>query len=141
TPNAETFAVLIQEWQPDVFVDTHTSNGADYQHTMTLIATQKDKLQAPLQQYLTTQLLPQLYGNMQKQQLPMCPYVDSKGETPDSGLIGFLETPRYSTGYTTLFNTIGFVTETHMLKPFANRVQAQYHFLDVLIRIVQKDAA
>ncbi|RDC62345.1 M14 family metallopeptidase [Adhaeribacter pallidiroseus] len=139
--NAQTFAVLFREWQPDVFVDTHTSNGADYQHTMTLIATQKDKLQAPLRDYLTSQLLPQLYQQMQKQKLPMCPYVDSKGETPDTGLIGFLETPRYSTGYTTLFNTIGFVTETHMLKPFPNRVQAQYAFLDILIRLVQQDAA
>ncbi|MDQ3292253.1 MAG: hypothetical protein M3Q05_13280, partial [Bacteroidota bacterium] len=42
--NAQTFTKIFQEWQPDVFVDTHTSNGADYQHTMTLIATQKDKL-------------------------------------------------------------------------------------------------
>ncbi|QNF34474.1 M14 family metallopeptidase [Adhaeribacter swui] len=138
--NAQSFTVLFREWQPDVFVDTHTSNGADYQHTMTLIATQKDKLQAPLRDYLTTQLLPQLYGQMQKRQWPMSPYVDSKGESPDTGLVGFLETPRYSTGYTALFNTIGFITETHMLKPFPNRVQAQYAFLDILIRIVQQDA-
>ncbi len=138
--NAQSFTVLFREWQPDVFVDTHTSNGADYQHTMTLIATQKDKLAAPLRRYLQTQLLPGLYGAMQKRQFLMCPYVDSKDESPDSGLIGFLDSPRYSSGYTTLFNTIGFVTETHMLKPFANRVQAQYAFLDALIRIIQQDA-
>jgi hypothetical protein len=31
-------------------------------------------------------------------------------------IYAILDSPRYSTGYTSLFNTIGFVVETHMLK-------------------------
>jgi hypothetical protein len=141
--NARSFAQLFQRWQPDVFVDTHTSDGADYQHTMTLIATQKDKLHPALSSYLTGRLLPALYAGMARRNSPMTPYVDFEGRTPDArGLTGFLETPRYSTGYTTLFNTIGFVTETHMLKSYAPRVQAQYDFLDLLVQAVaqQQDA-
>ncbi|QNH60577.1 M14 family metallopeptidase [Hymenobacter sediminicola] len=141
--NARSFAQLFQRWQPDVFVDTHTSNGADYQHTMTLIATQPNKLHPALSQYMSSQLLPALYGGMAKRKSPMTPYVDFAGRTPDArGLTGFLETPRYSTGYTTLFNTIGFVTETHMLKAYAPRVKAQYDFLELLVQAVgqQKDA-
>ncbi|TGE24557.1 hypothetical protein E5K00_04915 [Hymenobacter aquaticus] len=139
--NARAFAQLFQRWQPDVYVDTHTSDGADYQYTMTLIATQKDKLHPVLGQYLTGRLLPALYGGMDKRKSPMTPYVDFEGRTPDArGLQGFLETPRYSTGYTTLFNTIGFVTETHMLKAYTPRVRAQYDFLDLLIRAVHQDA-
>ncbi|UOQ70707.1 M14 family zinc carboxypeptidase [Hymenobacter cellulosilyticus] len=140
--NARAFAQLFQRWQPDVYVDTHTSDGADYQYTMTLIATQKDKLHPVLSQYLTQRLLPALYGGMSKRKSPMTPYVDFEGRTPDArGLQGFLETPRYSTGYTTLFNTIGFVTETHMLKAYTPRVRAQYDFLDLLVRSVHQDAA
>ncbi|MCB2410125.1 M14 family metallopeptidase [Hymenobacter lucidus] len=139
--NARSFAQLFRRWQPDVYVDTHTSDGADYQYTMTLIATQKDKLHPVLGQYLTSRLLPALYGGMDKRKSPMTPYVDFEGRTPDArGLVGFLETPRYSTGYTTLFNTIGFVTETHMLKAYTPRVRAQYDFLDLLIRAVHQDA-
>lgn len=139
--NARTFTQIFQEWHPDVFIDTHTSNGADYQHTMTLIATQKDKLNTHLSQYLTKQMLPALQTAMTKQKYPLTPYVDTKGETPDSGLMGFMDLPRYSTGYTTLFNTIGFVTETHMLKPFNERVKATYAFLDILVQTVNRDAA
>ena len=47
----------------------------------------------------------------------MAPYVYSLGSTPDDGIMGFLETPKYSTGYATLFGTLGFTTEAHMLKP------------------------
>ena len=39
--NARTFAQVFTRWDPDVMVDTHTSNGADYQHVVTLIATQQ----------------------------------------------------------------------------------------------------
>ncbi|MET4104990.1 M14 family metallopeptidase [Hymenobacter sp. UYP22] len=140
--NARSFAQLFQRWQPDVYVDTHTSNGADYQYTMTLIATQKDKLHPALSQYMQQRLLPALYGGMDKKKWYLTPYVDFEGRTPDArGLVGFLETPRYSTGYTTLFNTIGFVTETHMLKTYTPRVRATYDFLDLLIRQVHQDGA
>ena len=138
--NARTFTQIFQEWQPDIFVDTHTSNGADYQHVMTLIATQKDKLNPNLSRYLTRHLLPGLEEEMEKAKFPMAPYVNSKGATPDTGLLGFMDSPRYSSGYTTLFNTIGFVTETHMLKPFDQRVKATYAFLDIMVKTVNKDA-
>ncbi|SET43769.1 M14 family metallopeptidase [Hymenobacter actinosclerus] len=140
--NARSFAALFQRWQPDVYVDTHTSNGADYQYTLTLIATQKDKLHPALSQYMQRELLPALYGGMDRKKWYLAPYIDFAGRTPDArGLLGFLETPRYSTGYTTLFNTIGFVTETHMLKAYTPRVRATYDFLSLLIGTVQRQKA
>jgi hypothetical protein len=59
----------------------------------------------------------------------MTPYVFALNKIPDNGIKDFLETPRYSTGYAALFNTIGFTSETHMLKPFAQRVESTYQFL------------
>ena len=134
--NARSFAALFQKWQPDVFVETHTSNGADYQYTMTLIATQHSKLAPALAQYLQGQLLPALYKGMDQKKWPMTPYVDFDGQTPESGLRAFLETPRYSTGYAALFNTIGFMPETHMLKAFGPRVHATYDFLKTVLETV-----
>jgi hypothetical protein len=49
-------------------------------------------------------------------------YVNAFSETPDNGFMQFFDSPRYSTGYTSLFNTIGFVVE-HMLKKYADRVK------------------
>ncbi|OGX87624.1 hypothetical protein BEN47_00165 [Hymenobacter lapidarius] len=138
--NARSFAALFQKWQPDVFVDTHTSNGADYQYTMTLIPTQHSKLAPALGRYLQQQLLPALYKGMDKKKWPMTPYVDFNGQTPESGLRAFLETPRYSTGYAALFNTIGFMPETHMLKAFAPRVHATYDFLKTMLETVGQQA-
>lgn len=138
--NSHAFQLIFNEWNPDVFVDTHVSNGADYQYVMTLIETQKNKLNPILSQYMTQKLVPNLYKEMKNVGFEMTPYVDHLYETPDSGIVGFLETPRYATGYTTLHNTIGFITETHMLKPFDKREASTYAFLNIIIKEVSKNS-
>ena len=136
--NARTFHEIFNRWNPDLFVDNHTSNGADYPYTITLIATQKDKLPEPAARYLTGGLLPELYAQMATTDYEMTPYVYSNGP-PDGGIYGFLDLPRYSTGYAALHGTIGFMPETHMLKPFADRVRSVYHFMRVLAHKMEQD--
>ncbi len=136
--NAMAFSEIFQEWNPDVFIDNHTSNGADYQYTMTMIATQHNKLGGALGKYLDTKMMPQFYKAMAKEDWEMCPYVYAK-ETPDDGIMGFLDLPRYSTGYSTLFHTIGFVPEAHMLKPYKDRVAATYKFMEVNIELLNSE--
>jgi hypothetical protein len=139
--NTQSLWLLIRQWNPGVFIDTHVSDGADYQHVMTLIATQRNKLHPLLSEYMDKQMLPALYGSMKTKKLDMCPYVETMGRTPESGIVGFLETPRFTTGYTSLFNCLGFVTETHMWKPYNERVWATYELLLSFIAQVSKDAA
>ena len=138
--NSRSFQEIFNTWQPEVFVDNHTSNGADYQYVMTLIHPQKDKLDPILSEYVTNQMIPDLYEGMKHAGFEMIPYVNSIEETPDAGITGFLETPRYSTGYAALHHTIGFMPETHMLKPFVQRVESTYQFMANVISIVQRDA-
>jgi len=130
--NAEAFVALMHAVDPDVFVDTHTSNGADYPYTMTLITTQPDKAGPVLGPFLRDTITPALMAAMAAKGWPMVPYVFGRGDSPREGIVQFLETPRYSTGFTTLWGTLGFTTEAHMLKPFADRVQATFAFLEVL---------
>jgi len=138
--NAKTFTQIFQTWKPDVFVDTHTSNGADYEYVMTLIATQRDKLHPVLSKYMTYEMLPALYGKMKERKYEMSPYVDTKDKTPDNGIVEFLETPRFATGYSALFNTIGFTSEAHMWKPYNDRVWSTYELLLAVTEVTQKDA-
>lgn len=138
--NAAAFQEIFNTWQPEIFVDTHTSNGADYQYTMTLIPTQKDKLNPILAEYLTKTMLPNLYSEMKTKGFELIPYVNAIKETPDNGISGFMESPRYSTGYAALHNTIGFMPETHMLKAYDKRVESTYKLLETYVQIVERDA-
>jgi hypothetical protein len=77
---------------------------------------------------------------MAKSGFPTTPYVDPVNKTPDNGLKAFLDSPRFSTGYTALFNTLGFTTESHMLKTFTERVEATYRFLQIIVDYSNKNA-
>lgn len=138
--NSRSFQQIFNIWQPEIFVDTHTSNGSDYQYVITLIPTQKDKLNPILSEYMTSNMLPDLYNKMKVSGFEMTPYVNNIDESPDSGISGFLESPRFSTGYAALHNTIGFMPETHMLKPYVQRVESTYSFIRSVLDIVQRDA-
>jgi len=139
--NSRAFQQIFNIWQPEVFIDTHTSNGADYQYIMTLIHPQKDKLNPILSAYLAKHMLPDMYSKMKSSGFEMTPYVNSIEETPDSGITGFLETARYSTGFAALHNAIGFMPETHMLKPYHQRVESTYQLIEHVIDIFQRDVA
>ena len=130
--NAKVFSGIYREWRPHIFIDTHTTNGADYQYVMTLIPTQKDKANPIIAKFMESELNPYLYSEMNATPYLMSPYVNVFGTTPDEGFAGFLETPRYATGYANLFNAISYTTEAHMFKPYADRVQATYLFLTAL---------
>jgi len=139
THNARSFARLFHTLKPHIFVDTHTSNGADYQYVLTILATQHNKLGSVQGEYLENTMLPQLYRAMDKEKVLTTPYVNVWGSVPDSGIVQFFDSPRYSTGYATLFQTIGFMTETHMLKPFKQRVVGTYAFLKAVVAFGQKE--
>jgi hypothetical protein len=138
---AQVFNRFFTAWDPDVMVDTHTSNGADYSYTMTLIQTQADKLGAGLGPFLRDTMLPAIYEGMAGRGWPTCPYVNCVGETPDDGIEDFLEVPRFSTGYAALHHTIGFMPETHMLKPFADRYASMRALLETVLAFTIAHAA
>ncbi len=136
--NTRSFVHFYHRFDPEIFVDTHTSNGADYQYTMTCLDTQPQKLGGSLGQYLKEKFTPSLFETMKRKGYEMCPFVNVYGKTPDNGYAQFFDYPRFSTGYTALFQTIGFMSEAHMLKPFKDRVKATYQFL---ISILENGAA
>lgn len=131
--NTKTFAALLQLIEPDIYLETHVSNGADYQYTMTYLATQTDKLGFEMGALLHDSLIPYLESSMLKKNREMSPYVNVHGVALDSSFTAFYDSPRYSTGLTSLHNIYGFITETHMLKPFDQRVKATYDFIGSML--------
>jgi len=122
--NAMSFMEIFQDLKPHIFLDTHTSNGADYQYTMTLITSQPEMAGPVIGPFTKNVMTPWLEKDMEMEGWPMAPYVNSVEDTPDKGIADYVDSPRYSTGYTSLFNCLSYVSETHMLKTFADRVKS-----------------
>ncbi|MGN7720655.1 M14 family metallopeptidase [Chitinophaga sp. 22620] len=139
--NARAFQQIYHLTDPDVFIDNHVSNGADYQHIMTLLTTQHGKLGGVMGAFIHDTFEPGLYKLMKEKGYDLLPYVNHYGSTPDSGWVAYADGPRYSSGYTTLFHTFGFVPETHMLKPYKQRVEATYALMECFIRFTSDNSA
>lgn len=140
TKNSRSFAQIYHLTNPDVFIDNHVSNGADYQYTLTHLFTQHNKLGGSLGNYLHTTLMPGLEEDLASKKLDITPYVNVWGTTPEAGWSQFMDYPRYSTGYTTLFNSLGMMVETHMLKPYKDRVEQTYELMTSMIKLINNDS-
>lgn len=139
TKNARTFANIFHLVAPDIFIDNHVSNGADYQYTLTHLFTQHNKLGGELGKYLHQEMMPTLEKTLEADAWDITPYVNVFNSVPENGFSQFIDHPRYSTGYTTLWNTLGMMVETHMLKPYKKRVQGTYQLMNKVIAIADQD--
>lgn len=139
TKNALAFAEIFHLVHPDIFIDNHVSNGADYQYTLTHLFTQHNKLGGPLGSYLHNEFQPALEEKLAGKNWDITPYVNVFNNVPEKGFSQFFDSPRYSTGYTTLWNTLGMMVETHMLKPYKPRVEGTYELMKSMIVIADND--
>jgi len=138
--NAAAFAEIFHTVNPDVFIDNHVSNGADYQYAISHLFTQHNKLGGTLGRFLENKMKPQLETSLKEKDIIITPYVNVWGNTPEAGFSQFFDSPRYSTGYTTLFHTLGLMVETHMLKPYKVRVKQTYELLFSILDFTEKNS-
>lgn len=138
--NAISFAEIFRKFDPDVFIDTHVSNGADYPYTFSLLYSSGERLPEPIRSFYLNEMVPTLYKKMGDRKWEMIPYVNIFNAPPDNGFSAFYDSPRYSSGYTSMFGTLSFTAETHMLKPYPKRVEATIDFLDVVTNFTNKNS-
>lgn len=141
TRNTRSFAQIFHKVNPDIFIDNHVSNGADYQYVFTYIATHQQKLGGDLGKFWDTEMIPALMADLKKQHIESVPYVNIHDEKPDAGFEQFMDYPRYSTGFASMFNTAGSMPETHMLKDYASRVKVTYAYMVSTIDFTDKNFA
>jgi hypothetical protein len=91
--NALSITALFTKWDPDILIDNHVSNGADYSYVMTMLVGQPDKLGHGQQEFLRKTMLPDLYGRMEKRGF-LCRLMSMYGEvrrTKDCLVYGYAE--------------------------------------------------
>lgn len=140
TKNARTFAKIFHLTNPDIFIDNHVSNGADYQYAITHLFTQHNKLGNDLGVFIEDKMRPSIEASLVEKDIIITPYVNVWRNTPKAGFSQFFDSPRYSTGYTTLFNTLGLMVETHMLKPYKQRVEQTYALMESMFDFTLKNS-
>ncbi len=134
TPEMQALLGLVNAWDPLVQLDLHVTDGAKFQHDISITAEPTNSGDVGLREAgralhdgLVTKLATQ--GS-----LPVAFYPSFvSDDDPASGFIHGVSTPRFSTGYYPLRNRIAILVETHSWKDYPTRVRATYNtVLDAL---------
>lgn len=141
SPEMQDWLKLFNEWDPDFFIDCHTTDGADYQYVLTFSMETNGNMDPGLSKWQKEEYIPAMEKHMNKAGFPIFPYVNFRNwHDPRSGLRGGAAPPMISQGYTALLNRPGLLIETHMLKPYKQRVYSTYEMLLFAVDHLSKNA-
>ena len=142
TPEMQAWLLLFNKWLPDLLVDCHATDGADYQYQITYGIEKAANVAPPVRDFTANILEPFLKRKMLHENIPMNFYVMFRDwSNINSGLRAGAASPRFSTGYGAVQNRVFFLIETHMLKSYRTRVEATYHLLIHLLEAANEFAA
>lgn len=140
TPETRAWLALWNKWQPDLFIDCHVTDGADYQYNITFHHEHHAGVDAGVlawERAVFDQRVAaktEAAGNTVSWYLE---FIDNR-DLP-KGIRDFNGSPRFSTGYVPLRNRPAILIETHMLKNYRSRVVGTYDFLRSALEEVSND--
>ena len=136
-PEMRAFLNLYSKWMPELFIDFHVTNGADFQYVSTYGLDQCGFLTPNMLAWSQNIFEKQLLNRMAADNFPIFPYFTMRN-IPDFG-VGILPDnfpPQYSNGYAAANNRIGLLVENHIYKSYKERVDVSYlylkHSMDIL---------
>jgi Zinc carboxypeptidase len=124
TPEMQAMLALVNAWDPIATVDLHVTNGAKFEHDISIMVEPIDAgdpgLRAAGREFRDGTI-----ATLAKQGSLPVPFYPAfvENDNPASGFSHGVSTPRFSTGYFYLRNRIGMLVETHAWKDYPTRVR------------------
>ncbi|QJD99764.1 M14 family metallopeptidase [Massilia forsythiae] len=127
-PEMQAMLALVNAWDPLTYVDLHVTDGAMFQHDVSIQVEPVYSGDAAFRQ-AGLALRAGVIGDITKQGSSPQSYYMSFKETDDpaSGFVDSVSEPRFSTGYFQLRNRMAMLVETHSWKDYPTRVRVTHN--------------
>lgn len=127
----------INEWQPDLYIDVHVTDGIDYQYDVTFGYNQPQGLSPASYQWLEQNYRPAIEAELSAQgHIPGQLIFALDNTDITKGMSLWNPSPRYSNGYGDARHLPTILIENHSLKPFKQRVLGTYVMLEATLKTV-----
>jgi len=128
TPEMQAMLRLVNDWDPLAYVDLHVTDGAKFQHDISIQVEPVHSGDLALQK-AGTLLRDNVIADITAQgSMPHSFYMSfANDDDPSSGFIDSVPTPRFSHGYFVLRNRFGMLVETHSWKDYPTRVRITHN--------------
>ena len=138
-PETRASLAMFTRWDPDVFVDLHTTDGSYHGYALTYAPPLNPA--APLGEY-TRDMLLVIRSRMQQQGFATFDYGDFiSDDTLSKGWVTFDSRPRFGTNYYGLRGKIAILSEAFSHDPFERRIASTYAFVRQILSLVAERAS
>ncbi|MBK8466570.1 MAG: peptidase M14 [Chloracidobacterium sp.] len=137
-PETRAWLKLWNDWKPDLFIDCHVSNGADFQYNVNYDHSQFQNTSPSIRAWMSEHFDKNVVPKIEAEGNITTNYFDLVGREITEGIAIGPSTPRFSTGYTSIRDRAGILVETHVYKPYKSRVRGTYDLLRYTIEEVGK---
>ncbi|MBN6148832.1 M14 family metallopeptidase [Xanthomonas sp. AmX2] len=139
-PEMQAMLRLVEQWDPLLYVDLHVTDGAQFEHDISVQVEPVHAGDAALRRD-GLRLRDAVLADLKRQGSLPLPYYPSfvVGDDPASGFEDGVPTPRFSHGYFLLRNRFGMLVETHSWKPYPQRVRITRNTIVSVLQQVARD--
>ncbi|HZX77773.1 M14 family metallopeptidase [Lysobacter sp.] len=137
TPEMQAMLRLVNAWDPLAYVDLHVTDGAKFEHDVSIQVEPVHSGDEALRQAGTALRDGVIQRLAAEGSLPL-PFYPSfvKNDEPESGFEDGVATPRFSHGYFQLRNRLAMLVETHSWRDYPHRVKVTYNTIVALLDLV-----
>ena len=143
-PETRGSMALLTRWDPDVFMDLHTTDGSYHGYVLTF-SPGLNPNSPPINGYDQDTFLPLVEKRMaDRHHEKIFPYGNFRNQDPDSLTLGwetYEDKPRFGTNLFGLRGRLSVLSEAYSHAPFATRIQATYDFVHEVLSLVAEQAA
>jgi hypothetical protein len=141
TEELRALVAMILEWQPDLYLDLHVTDGADYQYDITYGYNGQHGWSPAIARWLDETFTPAIQRDLTAMGHVPGPLVFAlNGKDMQGGILEWSAGPRFSNGWGDLRHLPTVLVENHSLKPYNQRVLGTYRFLETALETLATHA-
>src|SRR5262245_29875130 len=141
TPEARSMAKLLNDYDPHVMIDLHTTNGSHHAYHLTWEIPNNTAVDAGITQIARDEWMPAVTKAVQqKDGWALHSYGDVSGQQPERVWTTVEDLPRYTHNYWGLRNRFGILSETYSYLTFQERIQTASRFVEEILNFAHANA-
>ena len=131
---------VMNDYNPDLYLDLHVTDGADYQYDITYGSVGKEGYSPMISEWIETKFTPTINNGLINMGHIPGPLLNARNYRDFSqGNIDWIGSPRFSNCYGNLRHIAAILVENHSLKPYKQRVLGTYVLLENAMKLLATD--
>ncbi|HOP59148.1 MAG TPA: M14 family metallopeptidase [Bacteroidales bacterium] len=133
---------VFNRWDPDVFMDCHTTNGSYHIEPVTFTWMVNPNGDNSLIKYMETKMVPEMSATLYNEyKVENCFYGEFRNMINPDGWFYDAVDPRYLTNYYGLRNRLAVLNENYVYADYKSRVLGCYYLIETLVRYASANSS